>query len=134
MGGHGNAAYGLDVAARHRLAIGQDGERFQHGAGIARRFFRRQAIDISLHFRFRLKPPAARHLRELDVVAVPVTANLVQQPTHEIGLERRVEQLAQLREGQRLARCQQRGFENVLDLFQFVHVTLSESENFESEA
>ena len=57
---HRHAADVLDVAARHRLAVGDDGQRLHHRARIARRLFRLQALDEGLELRPGLEAPAAR--------------------------------------------------------------------------
>src|SRR6267378_2185848 len=65
------AADVLDIAARHRLAVGNDRERFHDGAGIARGLLRREAFDIGAKVAGGLESPAARHVDELDGPALP---------------------------------------------------------------
>lgn len=61
-----NAAYIFNFAARDRLAISDDGDGFQHGPRITRRFFLEQAADPVGHAFFDLKTVTASQLLQTD--------------------------------------------------------------------
>ena len=86
--GHGDAADGFDVAAGDGLLIGDDRQGFHHRARIARRLFRREPVEIaSARAGSPWKRQPRRDLHELDLAAVPVAAQLVEQLAH--GVRRR---------------------------------------------
>ena len=66
--GDGDAADLLDVAAGHRLAVGNDRQRFQDRARIARRPLGAQARQVGGHLRTALEAPAARQLDQGDAL------------------------------------------------------------------
>ena len=66
--GDGDAADVLDVAAGHRLAVGDDRQRLQHRARIARRPLGAQARQVGGHLRAALEAPAARQLDQVDAL------------------------------------------------------------------
>ena len=69
---HGDAANVLDVAARHRLAVGDDGQRFHHRARILRRLVVLQAVEVGLVLRPGLEAPAGGQLHQFDAAVRPV--------------------------------------------------------------
>src|SRR5471030_3466078 len=83
----GNAAYFLDVAARHRLPVGDDGQRFQRRARVAARLFRVQPVEIHFHFRPALEAPARRQTDHFDTLADPVATQFFQQLLDGIGAD-----------------------------------------------
>src|SRR5215475_10474121 len=78
IGGHRHAADRLDVATCDGLLISNDRQGLHHCARIARRLFRRQAIEEWLDLIARLEAPAAGDLGELDAASTPRIAQLVE--------------------------------------------------------
>ena len=75
--GNGHAADGFDIAAGHGLLVGDDRQCFHHRTRIARRLFRRQAVEIGLDRGAALEAPAGGDLNQLDRLAGPVGPQLV---------------------------------------------------------
>jgi hypothetical protein len=82
---YGDTAHILDVAACHRLAIGDDGQGFHHGARILRRPFVLQAVDVGLVFGPALEAPAGRQLHQFDAALAPVAAQVVEQAERQVS-------------------------------------------------
>ena len=102
------------VAARNRLAVGDDGQRLERGAGVARRLFGVQPIQVLAHLGPTLKTPAAGHAHQFDTAAGPVVGQILEQRLEGVGTQRVVEQHAHVAQRQRLLRTNQCGFENTL--------------------
>ena len=113
-GGDGDAADVLDVAARHRLAVGNDGQCLHGGARIARRLLGIEPVEMLAHVGAALETPAAGQRDQLDATAVPVARQLVEQRTHLGRLECVGQQQAHVAERHRFAGADQRGFEDTL--------------------
>jgi hypothetical protein len=75
----GDAADVLDVAARHRLAVGHDGQRLQRRARVARRLLGVQPVEVHAHLGPALETPAAGQRHQLDAAVLPVAQQLVEQ-------------------------------------------------------
>ena len=75
----GDAADVFDVAARHRLAVGDDRQRLHHGARVLRRLLGVQAVEVVAHLGPALEAPAGGQRHQLDAAAFPVAHQLVEQ-------------------------------------------------------
>ena len=93
VGGHGDVADIFDVAARHRLAIGDDCQGFHHRARVARWFFVLQSVQVGLIFGLGLEVLVGGKLDEFDVPVRPVAAQVVEQRALGVVVELLVEQL-----------------------------------------
>src|ERR1035441_2046098 len=71
---NGDAADVFDVAARHRLAVGDDGEGFHDGTRIARWPIGVEAPQVGRHLRPTLETPASGQRHELNATTGAVTA------------------------------------------------------------
>ena len=133
-----DAADLFDVAARDRLAVGDDRQRFQRGARILRRLFRAQAVEVLLHFGPALEAPAAGQADHLDAAVVPVVAQFFEHQLDGVGADAGAqraavvvdvdEQLLHAVDRHRLARAQQGGFEDSLGLISIHNDVVSGSE------
>ncbi len=106
----GDAANVFHVAARDRLAVGNDGQRFEGGARVARRLLWVQAIEVVAHLRPALKAPAAGDVHQLQAALRPVFLQFKQQHLDGVHAQLVVEQHAHVAHWQRLARTDQGGF------------------------
>src|SRR6266853_5382868 len=86
-----NAAYCLDVTARHRLPVCNDRESLQDRTGIFRWAVRVQAIQKFLVFGANLKPPSACHIGKLNAFSCPIRSQLFQYATQHINSDLLVE-------------------------------------------
>ena len=114
---HRDAADLLDLAARDRLAIGDQRERFQRGAGVLRLPLGPQARDPRMHVGLHLEAEARGEFDEFDAAVFALLAQGFQRLLH-AAVRRRVvqrEQPVQLRERQRLVGRHQRGFDDAVD-------------------
>jgi hypothetical protein len=121
--GHGDAADLLDVAARHRLAVRNDGQRLEHRARVPGRLFRVQAIQVGPHGGGALEPPAAGQRNQFDAAPRPLAAQLVEQRAHGVGVQFIGKQPPQFGQRHGLLRGQQCGFEDDLRLLR-IHAGL----------
>src|SRR5204863_1188975 len=121
---NGDAADVLDVAARHRLPVGDDGERLHHRARVARRLLRVEALDVRLELDGGLESPAARHVDQLDRAALPFLGELRQQIAQRVGAEVAAEQALELGQTERFGRCEQRSFEDAFYVSWAVHTLI----------
>ncbi len=81
-------------------------------------------FKIRLHGGYALKAPAARDLRELDLAALPVALELVEDLADDVRGQRRLEELGELLHRHRFARDEQRRFEDALDLGDIAQLAL----------
>ncbi|CUI50061.1 Uncharacterised protein [Achromobacter sp. 2789STDY5608621] len=111
---HGHAADVLDIAARHRLAPGHNGQGFHHRAGILGRLLGIEPFQIALHVRAALEPPPRRQLHQLQAAIGPVVLQRFQQRAQGAVVELFIipEQLAHFGQLHRLHRAKQRGFQH----------------------
>src|SRR5690606_7159698 len=79
VGRYGDATDLLDVAARDRLSVGNDGKRFKGGSRILWRALRIQALEVDLHGWPALKAPAGCQRCQFKTTVLPVVAQLTQQ-------------------------------------------------------
>src|SRR5258706_5968864 len=114
----GHAADLLDVAARDRLAVRDDGEGLQHRARVARRLLARDAVEELLVVGLHAEAPARGDAGELDGALGPVVLQLVQYLADVVGVDLAREQALQLLHGERVAGRQERGFQHALDFAQ----------------
>ncbi|MNV49014.1 hypothetical protein D3C71_1409490 [compost metagenome] len=107
LGRDRHAANVLDIAPRHRLAPGHDGQRFHHGARVLGRLLGAQALQVALHARATLKTPARRQLHELQATVGPVALQRLEQRPHRAVIELFIvsEQLAHIGKLHRLHRA-----------------------------
>jgi hypothetical protein len=112
----GHAADVFHVTARHRLAVGDDGQRFQHGPRVLGRLFGVQAVEVLAHLRAALEAPAAGDVHQFDPALGPVVLKVREQRLDGVGSQFVVEQDAQLANRQRLLRANQGGFEDALGI------------------
>src|SRR5574344_1194494 len=78
LAAHGDAANVFNVAARDGLTVGNDGQRLQHRAAVARRLVGVQAIEVVAHFGAGLKTPARGHAHQLHTTALPLGLQVLQ--------------------------------------------------------
>ncbi|CPN12755.1 Uncharacterised protein [Bordetella pertussis] len=111
---HRHAADVLDVAARHGLPPGNDGQRLEHRARILGRFLGIEPLEIALHLRPALETPARSQLHQLQAALVPLRLQRFQPGAQRVVVDILVitEQLAHFGELHRLGRAQQRGFQH----------------------
>ena len=114
---HGHAAHLLDLAAGDRLSIGDQGQGFQGGAGVAGLAFGPQpghpGVDVGLD----LEAPAAGHLHQFHAALLAVGLEEFKRLFDAVVGCRLVErkQPAQLHHGQRLAGGEQGGLDDAVD-------------------
>src|SRR3954454_7518045 len=120
----GDAADVLDVPARHRLPVGDDGERLHHRARVARRLFRVEALDVRLELDGGLESPAARHVHQLARAPLPLFGQLRQQISQRVGAQIAAEQALELGQTERLLRGEQRSFEDAFYVSWAVHTLI----------
>ena len=112
-----DAADVFDVAARHRLPVGDDGQRFHRGARIARRLLGVQPVQVLAHLGAALEAPArwpaapARQPRPCQSRASSSSS-----AAQRVGADLFVEQRQQLAQRQRLLRADQRGLEDAFGI------------------
>ena len=90
----GDATDVFHVAPRHWLTVGNDGQGFQHGAGVLGRLFGVQAIEVSAQLGTTLKSPAAGHADELQTLLSPFILQVLQHLPQGVGPERIVKKHA----------------------------------------
>ena len=90
----GHTANILDVAAGHRLTVGNDGQRLQRRTCVAGRFFRMQPVEIDAHLGAALKTPARRHLHKLHALLRPFLLQVQQQVLERIRAQDVIEKRA----------------------------------------
>src|SRR5471030_1464534 len=83
----GNAAYLFDIAARHRLPVSDDGQRFQRRARVAAWLFRVQPVEVHFHFRAALEAPACRQADHFDALVGPVGTQFFEQLLDGVGTD-----------------------------------------------
>ena len=84
LAGHDDATDVFDVASRDRLPVGDDGERLQHGAGVARRLLGcRRSRNSRISGRLWSASPRPGH--QLHAAAFPVARQLVEQGAQGVG-------------------------------------------------
>jgi hypothetical protein len=112
----GDAADVLDVAARHRLAVGDDRQRLEDGARILRRALGVEAGEVRRHLGAALIAPAARHGDQLDRAVLAFGGELVEQRAQGVVADLAREQRAHLAQRHGLARAHERGLEDALGI------------------
>ncbi len=108
----GHAADLFDIATGDGLPVGDDGQRLEGGAGIARGLLGMEPVQVFAHLGPALEPPARGHLHELDAALGPLLLQLHQQPLDGVGAQRILKERAQLPQHRGLRRTDQRGFED----------------------
>ena len=108
----GDATDVFDVTPCHRLAVGNDGQGFECGTGVARGFLGVQAVQVVAHFRAALEPPATGDLHQLHTTLRPLLLQVLQQGLDGVGTEFILKQHPQFTHRQRLLRTDQGGFED----------------------
>ena len=116
QGVDGNAANVFHVAARDWLTVGNDGQRFEHGARVPRRLLRVQPVKVVAHVGPALKTPAGADAHEFQAALRPVFLQFDEQRLDGVGTEFIAEQHAKVAHRQRLSRTDQGGFENALGI------------------
>src|SRR5690606_22553118 len=119
-----DAADVLDVPTRHGLPPRDDGERFEHGTRIARRFFRVQAPQVTLHVGTALEAPAAGDLHQFEPPFLPVELQCSQMAADVVPGNRVFEEAAQISDRERRIGAQQGRFQYAQD-FRFRHFNLN---------
>ena len=113
-----DAADLLDLAAGDRLAVGDQRQRFQRGAGVLGLALGPQPRDPGVHVGLHLEAEAGGDLDQFDAASVrrPVAQRFERAFDAAVGrgLVQR-EQAVQLRQGQRLVGREQRGFDDAGD-------------------
>jgi hypothetical protein len=116
--GDGDAADRFDLGARDRLAVGDERERLEQGARVARRLFRPELADEGLHVLAHLIAEARGDFDEFDAAFGAVFV----QRFDRLGQRFRrrhlefVEQRRQLRQRQRVRGCEQGCLDDAFDL------------------
>ena len=112
---HRDAADVFDVAARHRLAVGNDGQRLHHGARILGRLLGVETVEDTRASRGG-SGSASRVASATSSTPRPSHSarQLVEQRAQRVGAELVGEQRAHVAQRQRLARADQRGLEDAL--------------------
>ena len=116
LAAHHHAADVLDVAARDRLAVGDDGQRLEHGARVLGRLLGMQAVEELAQLRAALEAPARGDGDQLDAAAAPLAHQLVEHRAQRVRADLVIEQVAHRTQRQRLIGTDQRGFKNALGI------------------
>src|SRR5262245_13398266 len=125
LGRDRDTAHVLDITARHGLPVGDDRERFQDSARVARRPLRMDALEELLERGLGLEAPAARRDDQLDPAVDPGLAQLLEQLAQGLGVDLVLEHLPELRDRQGLLRGEQRRLEDDLYLIRTEHWRIS---------
>ena len=72
----GNATDFFDITARHRLAVGDDGQGFEHRTAIARGLLGVQFFKVTRQLWVALKTPTAGYFSQLQAAFSPFTTDL----------------------------------------------------------
>ncbi len=102
----------FDISARHRLAIGNDGQCLQRGTGIARGLLRVKLVQVLPHFGAALESPTRSHLHQLDPSQGPVLLKLLQEDFQCVRPQRIIKKYTQLSHSHGLRSADQGGFED----------------------
>ena len=102
----------FDISARHRLAVGNDGQCLQRGTGIARGLLRVKLVQVLPHFGAALESPTRSHLHQLDPSQGPVLLKLLQEDFQCVRPQRIIKKYTQLSHSHGLRSADQGGFED----------------------
>ena len=94
------------------MAVSDDGQRFQRGAGIAGWLFRVQAVQVFAHLWAALETPAAGHLDQLNAFGLPLRLQLRQQRQDVLFTQGVLKQGGHVAHAQGLLPAQERGFQD----------------------
>src|SRR5258706_2455780 len=111
-----DTAYVFDITSRYRLAIGDDRQRFQDGAGILWWTLGIQAIQKLLIFRTNLKAPSAGDIGEFHAFLSPVRTQFLQNTAQHIGSDFLVEELPEVGDKQKFCAGKQRSLQHTHDM------------------
>ena len=106
----------FNIPTRDRLPVGNDGQGFHGGTGVAWRLFGVQPVQILPHFGATLKSPPRRYLHQLYAALRPIKLQFLQQHLEGVGPQRIIEQHPQLAHRHGLLRADQRSFEDPLGI------------------
>ncbi len=109
------------VASRHRLAVGDQGQRLQQRPAVAARLLLPQPADPGRQFGAHLEAIATRGLAQFPGTIGTVRGNGIERAAqlHHIGLLQRIEQRLQLGDVEWPSRRQQGTFDDLAQEFSF---------------